>query len=129
MTHLGTKLSTFPELVEQLGIMRYGHRPRWLIPFAVQDKFHLKQRDWVAKYMRPILNPIASMLTWGAFNIVGGSKESREKLDKDQQKLTESRSRRKSIGSGIEKDRKGWQAKSFLYCVEVRCPQTGGWFH
>ena len=25
------------------------------------------------------LNPVACLLTWGAFNIVGGSKESREK--------------------------------------------------
>ena len=26
---------------------------------------------------------------------------------------------------GIEVDGHGWRAKAFLYCVEVRCPQTG----
>ena len=33
------------------------------------------------------LNPVACLLTWGAFSIVGGSKESRKKLAQDQLEL------------------------------------------
>ena len=64
------------------------------------------------------------MLTWGAFHIVGGSPAEREKLKNSQKALVE------TIEAdidhlGIEADGQGWRAKVFLYCVEVRCPQTG----
>jgi putative DNA methylase len=64
------------------------------------------------------------MLTWGALNIVGGSPESRKKLSQVQQELV--RGVQAEIdGLKIETDGNGWRAKVFLYCVEVRCPQTG----
>jgi putative DNA methylase len=65
---------------------------------------------------------MACMLTWGAFNIVGGSKESREKLAQDQQVLAH-RVLAEVERLHIETDGKGWRAKVFLYCVEARCPQ------
>src|SRR5262249_11914196 len=70
------------------------------------------------------LNPVACLLTWGAFNIVGGSEESRTKLAQDQMELV----RRVQVEIdrlGVETDSNGWRTKVFLYCVETRCPQTG----
>jgi putative DNA methylase len=64
------------------------------------------------------------MLTWGAFNIVGGSAESREKLAQEQKALVE-KVQAEIDHLGVETDGNGWRAKVFLYCVEVRCPQTG----
>jgi putative DNA methylase len=55
---------------------------------------------------------------------VGGSRESRKKLAEDQLKLV--RCVQAEIDTlGVEIDGKGWRAKVFLYCVEVRCPQSG----
>src|SRR5690606_25421354 len=68
--------------------------------------------------------PVACMLTWGAFNVVGGSTEERERLALDQQALVE-RVQAEVDRLGIETDGNGWRAKVFLYCVEARCPQTG----
>ena len=71
------------------------------------------------------LNPVACMLTWGAFNIVGGSTESREELAKGPTGTGSPRAGARSISLGVETDGHGWRAKVFLYCVEARCPQTG----
>jgi putative DNA methylase len=55
---------------------------------------------------------------------VGGSKESLEKLAQDQMELVR-RVRVEMDRLGVETDSHGWRAKVFLYCVEVRCPQSG----
>jgi len=64
------------------------------------------------------------MLTWGAFNIVGGTHTSREQLRRDQQSLLE-KVKADIDRMSVETDGCGWRAKVFLYCVEARCPQTG----
>ncbi len=70
------------------------------------------------------LNPVACMLTWGAFNIVGGSEESRARLREAQQELV--RQVQAEIDRlGVETDGQGWRGKVYLYCVEARCPETG----
>ncbi len=122
--HLGTTAHSFPELVEQLGIMRFGHRPRVADTFSGSGQIPFEAGRLGCDVYASDLNPIACMLTWGAFNIVGGSAESRSKLARDQHALVESV--QSDIDQlGIETDGNGWYAKVFLYCVEVRCPQTG----
>ena len=70
------------------------------------------------------MNPIACMLTWGAFNIVGASNEKWAEIVKSQKKIVE------LVKSDIdelkiEKDDNEWKSKFYLYCVEVLCPETG----
>ncbi len=122
--HLGTSARSFPEMVEQLGIMRYGHRPRVADTFCGSGQIPFEAARLGCDVYASDLNPVACMLTWGAFNIVGGSKQSHENLAKDQQELVR-RVRAEIDNLGVEIDGKGWRAKVFLYCVEVRCPQTG----
>ena len=63
------------------------------------------------------------MLTWGALNIIGAPPEARGEIEQAQaavaasvdHEITELR---------IEHDRDGNRAKAYLYCLEVRCPQT-----
>ena len=122
--HLGTSAQAFPELVEQLGIMRYGHRPRVADTFCGSGQIPFEAARLGCDVRASDLNPVACMLTWGAFNIVGGSVESREKLAKARKDFV--RNVQAEIDAlGIEADGKGWRAKVFLYCVEARCPQTG----
>lgn len=122
--HLGTNASSFPELVEQLGIMRFGHRPRLADTFCGSGQIPFEAARLGCDVYASDLNPVACMLTWGAFNIVGGSAESREKLAIDQKELVE-KVQAEIDRLGVESDGHGWRAKVFLYCVEVRCPQSG----
>lgn len=70
------------------------------------------------------LNPIACMLTWGAFNIVGASPEKRAELELEQKRLAE-KVQDEIDALRVEEDGNGWRAKAYLYCVEVTCPETG----
>jgi putative DNA methylase len=121
--HLATSAHSFPELVEQLGIMRWGHRPRLADTFCGSGQIPFEAARLGCDVYASDLNPVACMLTWGAFHIVGGSPESRQKLAQDHQALVTS-VRTEIDRLGVETDGKGWRAKVFLYCLEVRCPQT-----
>ena len=122
--HLGTSAQSLPDLVEQLGIMRFGHRPRVADAFCGSGQIPFEAARLGCDVYASDLNPVACMLTWGAFNIVGGSSQSRKKLAEDQQELAR-RVQAEIDLLGVEEDGNGWRAKVFLYCVEMRCPQTG----
>ena len=122
--HLGTNAYAFPELVEQLGIMRFGHRPRVADIFCGSGQIPFEAARLGCDVYASDINPVACMLTWGAFHIVGGSLENHEKLAKDQQELVH-RVRSEIDRLGVETDSNGWRTKVFLYCLETRCPQTG----
>ncbi len=122
--HLSTNAQSFPELVEQLGIMRFGHRPRVADTFCGSGQIPFEAARLGCDVYASDLNPVACMLTWGAFHIVGGSEDSRKTLAENQQKLVR-RVQTEIDTLGIETDGNGWRAKVFLYCVETRCPQSG----
>lgn len=122
--HLGTHARTFPELVEQLGIMRFGRCPRVADVFCGSGQIPFEAARLGCDIYASDLNPVACMLTWGAFNIVGGSLESRIKLA-EAQKQTIHHVESEIERLGIEHNEHGWRAKVFLYCLEARCPQTG----
>jgi putative DNA methylase len=123
-THLGTTARSFPQLVEQLGMMRFGHRPRVADTFCGSGQIPFEAARLGCDVYASDLNPIACMLTWGAFNIIGGSVASREKLARDQDDLVR-RVQAEIDGLNVETDGTGRRAKVFLYCLEARCPQTG----
>jgi hypothetical protein len=64
------------------------------------------------------------MLTWGALNIVGTDSTSRARIAKEQNRVAESVDA-EITRLGIEHDKNGNRAKSYLYCLEVVDPQTG----
>jgi putative DNA methylase len=123
-THLGTHGRSFPELVEQLGVMRFGHRPRVADTFCGSGQIPFEAARLGCDVYASDLSPVACMLTWGAFNIVGGSLESRHELECEQRQLVESVQARIDE-LGVETDGNGWRIKGLIYCVETRCPQTG----
>jgi len=122
--HLGTSAYSFPELVAQLGIMRFGRRPRVGDTFCGSGQIPFEAARLGCDVYAADLNPVACMLTWGAFHVVGGSEESREKLVKDQQALVR-RVQGEIDRLGVETDGVGWRTKVLVYCVEARCPQSG----
>ncbi len=122
--HLGTEARSFPELVEQLGIMRYGHRPRVADVFAGSGQIPFEAARLGCDAYAADLNPVACMLTWGAFNIVGASTLGRAQQEEAKRQAAE-RTLTAVAKLGIEDDGAGWRAKAFLYCVEAVCPQSG----
>ena len=87
--HLGTNAHSFPELVERLGIIRFGHRPCVADTFCGSGQIPFEAARLGCDVYASDLNPVACLLTWGAFRIVGGSVENREQLARDQQALVE----------------------------------------
>lgn len=66
---------------------------------------------------------IAALLTWGALNIVGGGEQVAKKVKKAQTMIFEAVDRQVTEW-GIEHNEKGWRADAYLYCVEVRDPES-----
>lgn len=122
--HLGIEAHSFPELVEQLGILRYGHCPRVGDTFCGGGSIPFEAARLGCDVYASDLNPVACMLTWGALNIIGASPERRAEIEKAQREVADAVDR-EITQLGIEHDEQGNRAKAYLYCLEARCPETG----
>ncbi len=122
--HLGTSAKSLPELVEQLGIARFGHRPKVADTFCGGGSIPFEAARIGCDVYASDLNPIACMLTWGAFNIIGASPEKRAEIEAAQKKVAAAVDA-EITKLGIEHDKHGNRAKAYLYCLETRCPKTG----
>jgi hypothetical protein len=78
--HLDTSARSFAELVTELGERRFGRRPRVGDPFCGGGSIPFEAARIGCDVYASDLNPMASLLTWGALNIVGGTAETREKI-------------------------------------------------
>ncbi|MGY6631485.1 MAG: anti-phage-associated DUF1156 domain-containing protein [Wenzhouxiangella sp.] len=121
---LGIHAHSFPELVGQLGSLRYGHRPRVGDTFAGGGSIPFEAARLGCDVYASDLNPIACMLTWGALNIIGASPERRAAIETAQREVAAAVDR-EITALGIEHDEHGNRAKAYLYCLETRCPETG----
>jgi putative DNA methylase len=122
--HLGTKAGSIVELVEQLGIMRFGHRPKVADTFSGAGSIPFEAARVGCDVYASDLNPIACMLTWGALHLIGGGDRLKDSLEAAQKRVTDAVDK-KIVDLGIEHDEEGNRAKAYLYCVEARCPSTG----
>ncbi len=80
--HLGTCATSMPELVEQLGILRFGQRPKVGDTFCGGGSIPFEAARLGCDVYASDLNPIACMLTWGALNIIGASAESPKEIER-----------------------------------------------
>jgi len=122
--HLGTDARSFPELVEQLGILRFGHRPRVGDTFCGSGQIPFEAARLGCDVYASDLNPIACMLTWGALHIVGADEATRREIEQAQREVAAAVDQ-EITKLGIEHDEQGNRAKAYLYCLETRCPHTG----
>ena len=124
-THLGTSAYSMPELIKQMGIARFGRRPMVADVFCGSGQIPFEAARLGCDVYASDLNPMACMLTWGAMNIVGRRSFSTGKELTGEQASVLKNVRRDLDELGVEHDGNGWYAKAFLYCVEVKCPETG----
>ena len=122
--HLGTCAKSIPELVEQLGLMRFGRRPKFADTFSGSGQIPFEAARIGCDVLASDLNPIACMLTWSSFNIVGLSPSERARIDRERDAvLTQVDDEITALG--VEHDDAGNRAKVYLYCLEAKCPRTG----
>jgi putative DNA methylase len=122
--HLGTSAHSIPELVEEIGIARFGHRPKLADVFSGSGQIPFEAARLGCDVYASDLNPIACMLTWGALNIVGASNEKVDLFAQERVNLVNKIQKEVDL-LDIEEDGNGWKAKAFLYCLEITCPETG----
>ncbi|HGF3678842.1 anti-phage-associated DUF1156 domain-containing protein [Vibrio parahaemolyticus] len=122
--HLGIKAFSLLELIKQLGILRYGRRPLVGDSFSGGGSIPFEAARMGCDSYASDLNPVACLLTWGAFNILGANSARRKEIDEEQNKLFELVDA-EITKLGIEHDSKGNRAKAFIYCLETTCPETG----
>lgn len=122
--HLGTSARSHAELVGQLGIMRFGHRPKVADTFCGAGSIPFEAARLGCDVYASDLNPVACMLTWGALHLIGGGDRLKASLEDAQRRIAAAVDER-ITELGIEHDVEGNRAKAYLYCVEVRCPVTG----
>lgn len=103
---------------------RYGRCPKVADVFSGSGQIPFEAARIGCDVYASDLNPIACMLTWGSFNIVGTNKEKRLVFLNAQKDLI-SNIEKEVSDLEVESNKYGWKAKVFLYCAEVICPQTG----
>ncbi len=109
--HLRTRASSIAELVEQLGVMRFGRRPLLADTFSGSGSIPFEAARVGCDVIASDLNPIACMLSWASFNIVGASPERHAEIVREMRQIANNVD--KAITDiGIEHDaaRPSWQA-------------------
>jgi adenine-specific DNA methylase len=119
-----TTARSLAELIQQLGIMRFGRVARVGDTFAGGGSIPFEAARLGCDAFASDLNPIACMLTWGSFNIVGAAESERLKFESAQRDLM-AKVDAELTKLGVEHDKHGNRAKAYLYCLEVTCPHTG----
>jgi putative DNA methylase len=126
--HLGTDASNLVELVEQLGIRRFGRIPRVGDSFCGGGSIPFEAARIGCEAYGSDLNPVAALLTWAAINIVGGGAKAADALQEAQARAFAAVDE-EITALGIEhrepdpKTGRRWRADAFLYCVEATCAE------
>ncbi|HEE9851279.1 TPA: DUF1156 domain-containing protein [Escherichia coli] len=121
---LNIKAKSHQELIEQLGQLRYGHRPKVADTFSGGGSIPFEAARLGCDVYASDLNPVALMLTWGAMNVIGASPERKQEIEAAQKNVANIVDQ-EITALGIEHDHRGNRAKSYLYCLETKCPETG----
>lgn len=122
--NIGISAKSHSELIEQLGILRFGRKPKIADTFSGGGSIPFEAARLGADVYASDLNPVALMLTWGALNLIGGSKDYFANAYAGLEKISAA-VERKILDLGIEQDEVGNRAKAYLYCLETTCPETG----
>lgn len=120
----GLSVSSHQELVDQIGRLRFGHKPRIADTFSGGGSIPFESARLGCDTYASDLNPIACMLTWASSKIIGGEPDFQERVQLALKEIG------KSVDNeikqlGVEFDADGNRAKVYLICAEVKCPQTG----
>ena len=122
--HLETDAFSIEELIQQLGLKRYGHKPRVGDVFSGGGSIPFEASRMGVEVFASDLNPIASLLTWASLNIYSLNDEKIAGLLEFQKKVYKYVD--ETITSlGVESSFDGLRGENYLYCTEAICPECG----
>jgi putative DNA methylase len=121
---LGTNARTILQFVHQLGVARFGHQLVVGDPFCGGGSTPFEAARIGCAVVASDLNPVATMLTWAALNVIGANRADRGRIAEEQEGVARAVDA-EITRLGIEHDEFGNRGKAYLYCLEVVDPQTG----
>ncbi len=113
-------------MVQQLSKKRYGARLKVGDAFSGKGAIPLEAAELGCDVYASDLNPVASLIMWGALNLIGGSDEFRDQVHKAQSEVY-AEVDRWLLTKKLETSEEGWRAEAYLYCVEIEVPEWDGW--
>jgi putative DNA methylase len=124
--YCGTNAATLQEWVSQMSQRRFGHQIRVGDAFSGMGSIPFEAAELGCDVYASDLNPVACLLTWGALNIIAGSKAFHSKVLAAQDKLYREMDQWYLQG-GLETSEEGYRATLYFYCVEITVPEWDGW--
>jgi adenine-specific DNA methylase len=119
--HLGTEAHSLAELIQQLGIKKFGYVPTVGDCFCGGGSIPFEVARIGLKAYACDLNPLAGLLTWAGLNILSLPDNEIKKLKAFQDKVFNAVAKQVE-NWGIEMNENGWMAKFYIYCNETVCP-------
>ncbi len=120
----GINTNSMQQLIEQLGVLRYGRVPKIGDSFSGGGSIPFEAARLGCDAYASDINPVACMLSWGAMNIIGSMETKGDDFEHTQLDLF-NKVKAEIENLGVEQDNQGNRAKAFLYCLETTCPETG----
>ncbi len=122
--YLGTNSYSLQQLINELGVMKFGHTPSVGDCFAGGGSIPFEAARIGCETFASDLNPIACLLNWSNLNILDKSDNEIAELRKFQQSVYD-KVEKQVLEWGIELNKEGHRAESYLYCSEIHCPECG----
>lgn len=120
--YLNTSVKSLPDLFYVLGERRFGNAPVIGDCFSGGGSIPFEAARLGCKTYASDLNPVAGLLSWASLNLLNLPEKQLKKIYGFQQKVFNELT--KQIEEwGIESNERGWRARYYLYCTEVRCPE------
>lgn len=117
--YLGTNSNDLNQLILELGIKAFGHRPRVGDAFCGGGSIPFEAARIGCDSYGSDLNPVAGLLTWSCINLLGGGKRVQEEVIEAQSKVLLEVDKQITEW-GIEHNDHGERADAYLYCTEVK---------
>ena len=122
--HFRTTAIDIQSLVNQLGHKQFGHKPKVGDCFSGGGSIPFEAARIGCDAYGSDLNPVAALLTWSGINLISGGETLQEEIFQAQRDVYDKVDKQVTEW-GIEINKKGWRADSYLYCAEVRSPLSG----
>ena len=119
--HLGTSATSLPEIVDQLGRRRFGHRPTVGDCFCGGGSVPFEAARVGCNVWAGDLSPVAGLLTWAGLELLLDGSAA---VEDARTRLTSAYTHLKNHVRdwGVETSEEGWTAEAYLYCVESTPP-------
>jgi len=124
--YCGTHASSLPEWVAQRSERRFGRRLCVGDAFSGMGSIPFAAAELGCDVFASDLNPVASLLSWGALKLIAGPKKFHAQVMAAQDEIYREMDAW-YMKVGLEISAEGWRATLHFYCVEITVPEWEGW--